>query len=436
MSERSGSRDSRLFFFRGPRPDRRRCQDGAAAGVPGDWVRFLRIVARVDPKAIASCSDSERQFRDPLADAKIGGALARVVSGQRPARDPARGPGRARQARPSAARAARRRDSRRSSTSMRIPRSLRKTLDRAVHRAREPLVAHRDPDLAVAVRPDAGVPRCATARSRARSRRTRRATVAGAAAGADRAADRRTSASTRRSGSSATSSGYRRNGPSCTRCSRSRARGRSSGSRCRCIPDGGTTTIEHEYLIVLVLQLINSGQPDGAAPRVGAEQLDEWCEPLRLSLEPSSVTTFYVDLGSRTGLAPPHCRRRSKAACCSSTPAPLHALLMQNVVVLEQKIKSQPLSRQTRAAQRAARPADQARLAGRPRIQAVRAPRRAHVGARAASTRSSGFAKISGFLREEERASDARSSSIGEELRRHDGARRVRPHAQRARTAA
>ena len=51
-----------------------------------------------------------------------------------------------------------------------------------------------------------------------------------------------------------------------------------------------------------------------------ANELDEWCAPLRLSLEPSSVTSFYVDLGAARacGGARP---RRSRDACCSSTRA-------------------------------------------------------------------------------------------------------------------
>ena len=109
---------------------------------------------------------------------------------------------------------------------------------------------------------------------------------------------------------------------------------------------GDTTTIEHEYLIALVLQLVNSGNLTPKHLEWVTSHLDEWCHSLRLTLEPSSVTSFYVDLGSRAGL-----RRRSPAPLEGRVlfldTRPLHALLMQSVAVLEQKIKSQPLSEKT-----------------------------------------------------------------------------------------
>src|SRR5438874_3806271 len=100
------------------------------------------------------------------------------------------------------------------------------------------------------------------------------------------------------------------------------------------LPGGGLTTIEQEYLRVLVLQLMNSGNLTPRHLEWIAEQLSEWCAPLRLNLESSIVTTFYVDLASRTGL-----KRR--------TPQPLegrvlfldtrslHAVLMKNIDLLD-----------------------------------------------------------------------------------------------------
>ena len=58
---------------------------------------------------------------------------------------------------------------------------------------------------------------------------------------------------------------------------------------------------------------------------------------------------------------------------------PLHALLMQNVVVLEQKIKSAAAVRtERRSAASSSACSTKLAVAGRSRIQAVRAPRRAH----------------------------------------------------------
>jgi hypothetical protein len=111
-------------------------------------------------------------------------------------------------------------------------------------------------------------------------------------------------------------------------------------------PSGSTTTIEHEYLIALLLQLMNAGNMTARHLEWVAGELDEWCAPLRLSLEPSSVTSFYVDLGARDGL-----RRRTPAPLEGRVlfldTRPLHSVLMQNVVMLEQKIKTQPLSDRT-----------------------------------------------------------------------------------------
>jgi hypothetical protein len=51
--------------------------------------------------------------------------------------------------------------------------------------------------------------------------------------------------------------------------------------------DGGTTTIEHEYIVALLLQLINSGNLTPQHLEWVTSELDEWCQPLRLTLEPS-----------------------------------------------------------------------------------------------------------------------------------------------------
>lgn len=115
------------------------------------------------------------------------------------------------------------------------------------------------------------------------------------------------------------------------------------------LPRGGTsgsTTIEHEFLLVLLLQLMNAGNMTARHLEWVANELDEWCAPLRLSLEPSSVTSFYVDLGSREGL-----RRRTPAPLEGRVlfldTRPMHSMLTQNVMMLEQKIRAQPLSDRT-----------------------------------------------------------------------------------------
>ena len=112
------------------------------------------------------------------------------------------------------------------------------------------------------------------------------------------------------------------------------------------LPDGTATTIEQEYLRILVMQVTNSGNVSPRDLQWISEQLPQWCAPLRLNIESSTVTSFYVDLGGRAGL-----RRRGpqplEGRVLFLDTRPLHAMLMQNVVVLDQKIRSNPLSERT-----------------------------------------------------------------------------------------
>jgi hypothetical protein len=165
---------------------------------------------------------------------------------------------------------------------------------------------------------------------------------------------------------------------------------------------GSTTTIEHEYLVVLLLQLMNSGNMTARHLEWVAGEIDEWCAPLRLSLEPSSVTSFYIDLGAREGL-----RRRTPAPLEGRVlfldTRPLHSVLMQNVVMLEQKIRTQPLS--DRTPKRTEQLGLLTKLASQvdPEFKpfARRGERTAAAGTVDAIV---GFAKISGYLREEEQS--------------------------------
>jgi hypothetical protein len=107
-----------------------------------------------------------------------------------------------------------------------------------------------------------------------------------------------------------------------------------------------TTTIEHEYLRALVLHVMNAGSLTARQVEFIWGELDDWCAPLRLTLEPSSANAFFVDLGGREGL-----RRRTPGPLESHVlfldTRPLHAVMVQHVVTLEQKIKGEPLSSRT-----------------------------------------------------------------------------------------
>jgi hypothetical protein len=110
--------------------------------------------------------------------------------------------------------------------------------------------------------------------------------------------------------------------------------------------DGETTTIEQDFLQALILQLLNAGNLNPRHLEWVCEQLAEWCMPLRLMLEPSPSTAFVVDLSSRDGL---HRRTAGplEGRVLFLDTRPLHAILMQNVMSIEQKIRHQPLSERT-----------------------------------------------------------------------------------------
>ncbi len=178
------------------------------------------------------------------------------------------------------------------------------------------------------------------------------------------------------------------------------------------------TTIEQEYLRVLLLQLMNAGNLSPRHVEWVAEQLSEWCAPLRLNIESSTVTSFYVDLGSRTGL-----KRRGpqplEGRVVFLDTRPLHAVLMQNVVMLEQKVRNNPLS------ERVPRRAEQLNLLTKLASQVD--PEFRPVVRRGERTNASGsidaivgFAKISGFLRDDEMGSvvdgDTNARSFGDTI--------------------
>jgi hypothetical protein len=110
--------------------------------------------------------------------------------------------------------------------------------------------------------------------------------------------------------------------------------------------DASTTTIEHEYLRALVLQLMNAGSLTARQVEFIWGELDDWCAPLRLTLEPAPSNAFFVDLGGREGL-----RRRKpgplEGRVLFLDTRPLHAVMVQHVVTLEQKIRNEPLSNRT-----------------------------------------------------------------------------------------
>jgi len=112
------------------------------------------------------------------------------------------------------------------------------------------------------------------------------------------------------------------------------------------LTESTTTSIEHEYLRALVLHLMNAGSLTARQVEFIWGELDDWCSPLRLTLEQSGANAFFVDLAGREGL-----RRRKtgplEGRVLFLDTRPLHAVMVQHVVTLEQKIKGEPLSNRT-----------------------------------------------------------------------------------------
>jgi hypothetical protein len=112
------------------------------------------------------------------------------------------------------------------------------------------------------------------------------------------------------------------------------------------LTESSTTSIEHEYLRALVLHLMNAGSLTARQVEFIWGELDDWCSPLRLTLEQSAANAFFVDLAGRDGL-----RRRKtgplEGRVLFLDTRPLHAVMIQHVVTLEQKIKGEPLSNRT-----------------------------------------------------------------------------------------
>lgn len=108
-------------------------------------------------------------------------------------------------------------------------------------------------------------------------------------------------------------------------------------------PGAGATTIEREYLVPLFLQQADPGNMTPREIEWVASRLEEWCRPLRFTLEPQAGATFYVDLASSAGL-----KRRSVGALEGRVlfvdARPVHALLLQNRAELEQALKGEPRS--------------------------------------------------------------------------------------------
>jgi len=111
-------------------------------------------------------------------------------------------------------------------------------------------------------------------------------------------------------------------------------------------PNGGPTTIEHKYLVTLLLQLADPGNLTPRQTEWVASQLEEWCRPLRFTVAPRSAATFYVDLVGSVGL-----RRRTleplEGRVLFLDTEPLQAQLLENRSALEQAVRADPLSRKT-----------------------------------------------------------------------------------------
>ena len=230
-------------------------------------------------------------------------------------------------------RGARRRGSRPCSSSTRTTQALRKTLTVAIHRAREPQSSKIENQLWSALFDLTQAFLLVLRGVRARGLRSRAEhQVAGAAAGAHRAPDhpprprREDPALSLRAVDPGEVGGAAR-----AVHARLLAPDRAPAARCS-TPSGGTTTIEHEYLIALLLQLMNSGNMTRAPPRMGRRRARRM---VRAAAAHARAVVGDVVLRRprrrATGL-----RRRTPAPLEGRVlfldTRPLHAVLMQNVI--------------------------------------------------------------------------------------------------------
>src|SRR5512135_221672 len=175
------------------------------------------------------------------------------------------------------------------------------------------------------------------------------------------------------------------------------------------VPDDETTTIEHQYLRALVLQLMNPGSLTARQVEFIWSELDDWCAPLRLTLEPSAANAFFVDLAGREGLR----RRRPgplEGRVLFLDTRPLHAVMVQHVVVLDHKIRGAPLSNRT--PRRSEQLALFTKLAAQVDPEFRPIPRRGErVAASGHADAILGFQKIASFFKAEAQQSSTHSNA-------------------------
>ena len=167
------------------------------------------------------------------------------------------------------------------------------------------------------------------------------------------------------------------------------------------VADRPATTIEQQYLMIVMLQLLDTGNLTPRQIEHVWSELDGWCASLRLSLEPKTLASFFVDLASREGM-----KRRSSNALEGSVlfvdTQPFHALLMQQQVAVEQAIRVKPRGEET--TRLSAELCLLRRFAAKvdPELKLL-----ARHGERAVATGNIdaivGLTKIAGYLREEDR---------------------------------
>ena len=168
--------------------------------------------------------------------------------------------------------------------------------------------------------------------------------------------------------------------------------------------DRPATTIEQQYLMIVVLQLIDTGNLTPRQLEHVWDELDGWCASLRLSLEPKTVSSFFVDLASREGMKRTTGRALEGSVLFVDTQ-PLHALLIQQQLSIEQAIRNKPRGEEaTRLSERLCllrRFA--AKVDPEPKLLARHGERAVASGNVDAIV---GLSKIAGYLREEDRDPD------------------------------
>ena len=194
-------------------------------------------------------------------------------------------------------------------------------------------------------------------------------------------------------------------------------------------PDGRPTTIERQFLMRPGPAARRTRQPRRRGSSNGSPRSSRsGASRCACTLKPTSATSFYVDLAGTRGLPAPLAGRRSKAACCSSTRSPSTRSCMQNGWCWRRR--SEASRARARSRTHGSSSISVVKLASRSIPSSSHSPGAAS-GSRERPRRRRRRLYQHRRLRALGHAMPGIDAQRGPQFRQHDGARGLRPRAQR-----